>query len=82
MTNQSIKNAFQRFWEYVTDKVDKVDQNLANHTHSANQVTGGTFAGPVKAAPASTSDYYTRNIKFSDTAETPTSEGDICFKLK
>lgn len=43
--------------------------------------SGGTFTGAVKAAAASTSGYYVRNIKFSDTAETPTTEGDICFKL-
>ena len=44
--------------------------------------SGGTFTGAVKAAAASTSGYYVRNIKFSDTAETPAKEGDICFKLK
>lgn len=44
--------------------------------------SGGTFTGAVKAAAASTSGYYVRNIKFSETAETPTTEGDICFKLK
>ena len=43
--------------------------------------SGGTFTGTVQAAAASTSGYYVRNIKFSDTAETPTNEGDICFKL-
>ena len=43
---------------------------------------GGTFTGAVKAAAASTSGYYVRNIKFSETAETPTTSGDICFKLK
>lgn len=43
--------------------------------------TGGAFTGAVKAATASTSGYYVRNIKFSETAETPTTEGDICFKL-
>ena len=44
--------------------------------------SGGTFTGAVQAAAASTSGYYVRNIKFSETAETPTTEGDICFKLK
>jgi hypothetical protein len=44
--------------------------------------SGGTFTGAVKTGTASTSGYYARNIKFSDTAETPTNEGDICFKLK
>lgn len=44
--------------------------------------SGGTFTGAVKAAAASTSDYYVRNIKSSTTAETPPIEGDICFKLK
>lgn len=42
---------------------------------------GGTFTGAVKAAAADTGGYYVRNIKFSETAETPTTEGDICFKL-
>lgn len=42
---------------------------------------GGAFTGAVTAAAASTSGYYVRNIKFSETAETPTTEGDICFKL-
>lgn len=44
--------------------------------------SGGTFTGAVVAGTASTSGYYVRNIKFSETAETPTTEGDICFKLK
>ena len=44
--------------------------------------SGGTFTGAVVAGAASTSGYYVRNIKFSDTEETPTTEGDICFKLK
>lgn len=43
--------------------------------------SGGTFTGAVKAAAAATGGYYVRNIKFSETAETPTTEGDICFKL-
>ena len=42
---------------------------------------GGTFTGAVKAAAAATGGYYVRNIKFSETAETPATEGDICFKL-
>lgn len=44
--------------------------------------SGGTFTGAVAVGAASTSGYYVRNIKFSETAETPTTEGDICFKLK
>ena len=44
--------------------------------------SGGTFTGSVQAGAASTSGYYVRNIKFSTAAETPTTEGDICFKLK
>lgn len=44
--------------------------------------TGGTFTGAVQVGAASTSGYYVRNIKFSETVETPTTEGDICFKLK
>ena len=44
--------------------------------------SGGTFTGAVVAGTASTSGYYVRNIKFSETAETPATEGDICFKLK
>lgn len=43
--------------------------------------SGGTFTGAVVAGTASTSGYYVRNIKFSETAETPATEGDICFKL-
>jgi len=124
MTNQSIKNAFQRFWEYVTDRDETHNTSGAAHTDiremagagvqsmvynsSSNQWTvtlmngktisvdgpsipdvsgympksGGTFTGAVKAGTASTSGYYARNIKFSDTAETPTNEGEICFKLK
>lgn len=48
---------------------------------AASKITAGTFAGAVKTPTASTSDYYIRNIKFSETAETPTTNGDICFKL-
>ena len=88
MANQSIKDAFQRFWEYVTGKVDDHNKDTAAHSDIRSAVSGnmpksgGTFTGAVKAATASTSGYYVRNIKFSDEAETPTNEGDICFKLK
>ena len=44
--------------------------------------SGGTFTGSVQVGTASTDGYYARNFKFSDTAETPTTEGDVCFKLK
>lgn len=107
MANQSIKDAFQRFWEYT---VEKTGQGVKSMTYNAstnkwtitlmNNTTitvdgpaipdvsgympkaGGTFTGAVKTGTASTSGYYVRNIKFSDTAETPATEGDICFKLK
>jgi len=158
MANQSIKDAFQRFWEYVTAKIDdqimvvtvtkngdtytadkmfaeiaaKLDaggtceailvdgsnktilpsvltygsdyvffgsttysSGLSNETismgsdgsttYSSRSIvpqSGGTFTGAVQVGTASTSGYYVRNIKFSETAETPTTEGDICFKLK
>ena len=88
MTNQSIKDAFQRFWEYVTGKVDDHNKDTAAHSDIRSAVSGnmpksgGTFTGAVKTGTASTSGYYARNIKFSDEAETPTNEGDICFKLK
>lgn len=158
MANKSIKDAFQRFWEYVTAKIDdqimvvtvtksgdtytadrtyeEITAKLAaggkceavlvedsiktalpsvrvysgmgiffgstTYTSGVQNITvsigaagsikqyaknavpqdGGTFTGSVKVGTASTSGYYVRNIKFSDTAETPTKEGDICFKLK
>lgn len=86
--NQSMKDAFQRFWEYVTEKVDTHSADTSAHSDIRQAVngsmpkSGGTFTGAVKTGTASTSGYYVRNIKFSDTAETPTTEGDICFKLK
>lgn len=86
--NQSMKDAFQRFWEYVTEKVDTHSADTSAHSDIRQAMSGnmpksgGTFTGAVKAGTASTSGYYVRNIKFSDTAETPTTEGDICFKLK
>ena len=124
MANKSIKDAFQRFWEYVIEKIGT--HNTSEEAHgdiremagagvksmvydsSTNKWTvtlmnnktiavdgpsvpdvsgympksGGTFTGAVKTGTASTSGYYVRNIKFSETAETPTKEGDICFKLK
>lgn len=43
---------------------------------------GGTFTGAVKAATAATGSYYVRNIRFSTTEETPTTEGDICFLVE
>jgi hypothetical protein len=88
MANKSIKDAFQRFWEYVTGKVDDHSKDTSAHSdireavNGAMPKSGGTFTGAVKTGTASTSGYYVRNIKFSDTAETPTTEGDICFKLK
>ena len=88
MANQSIKDAFQRFWEYVTGKVDDHNKDTAAHSDIRSAVSGnmpksgGTFTGAVQVGTADTSGYYVRNIKFSETAETPTNEGDICFKLK
>lgn len=124
MANQSIKDAFQQFWEYVIGKVGAHNEDASAHSDireaagagvksmvynsSANKWTvtlmndktiavdgpsvpdvsgympksGGTFTGAVKTGTAATGEYYVRNIKFSDTAETPTNEGDICFKLK
>ena len=150
MANQSIKDAFQRFWEYVTAKVDSQKMLLITVTgDSAGEYTADkTYAQIIEAINAGrdckvhlkkysskangyfmdlvydatgqypyvefaetlgdkiyhhslsidindriyyysentyscpTDDYYLRRIKFSETAETPTVEGDICFKLK
>lgn len=167
MANKSIKDAFQRFWEYVTAKVDSQKMLLVTAIHAAdsdsgnyecdatfaeiqaalqagrpvrlemyvsygnsnwtyepfmlkpdeevifvsagdvtsnkviridanNNVTaesknfalvttnagGGSFAASYGAAAGNPGGYYIRGIKFSETAETPTKEGDICFKLK
>lgn len=149
MANQSIKEAFQRFWEYVTAKVDEQKTIVVNVTEDANgtftadmtyeQIVESINAGkdcaatvkrygdkttyylplthdytgkyPVITFSASVEStygamfvsihqggdvvcehellygsyaggYYLRKIKFSETAETPTTEGDICFKLK
>lgn len=157
MANQSIKDAFQRFWEYVTAKIDdqimvvtvtksgdtytadktfaevaakldaggkceavyvdgnnKIvlpsiaryssvilfgsieysnvitmrslqlwnDDHIGYYTRGILPNSGGAFTGAVQVGTASTSGYYVRNTKFSETAETPTNEGDICFKLK
>ena len=167
MANKSIKDAFQRFWEYVTAKVDSqkmllvtvihaadsdsgnyecdatfaeiqtalqagrpvrlemyvsygnsnwtydpfmlkpdeevifvsagdVERNLAIRIDANNNVTAeaknfalatnnrgaGAFTVSYGAAAGNTGGYYIRGIKFSETAETPTNEGDICFKLK
>lgn len=41
MTNQSLKAAFQRFWEHVVDKIsDKAD---INHTHNWNDLKDKPF---------------------------------------
>lgn len=66
-------------WNDLPDKPTSFTP--AAHNQAASTITAGTFAGAVKAPTASTSDYYIRNIKFSETAETPTTNGDICFKL-
>ena len=86
--NPSMKDAFQRVWEYVTEKVDTHSADTSAHSDIRQAVngsmpkSGGTFTGAVKTGTAATGEYYVRNIKFSETAETPTTEGDICFKLK
>lgn len=56
----------------------------ASHTQAASTITAGTFAGQVKANASgqAAGSYVARNIKLSATAETPTVEGEICFKLK
>lgn len=67
---------------YTDGTTSTVDGPAIPDASSYMPKSGGTFTGAVQTAAASTSGYYVRNIKFSDTAETPTTEGDICFKLK
>jgi len=54
-----------------------------SHNQAASTITAGTFAGQVKANASgqAAGSYVARNIKLSTTAETPTVEGEICFKL-
>ena len=150
MANRSIKEAFQRFWEYVTARIDDQKTVVVNVTEDASGkfTADMTYEQIIKAINAgkdckafvhryndnaagdylpltsdltgqypfvvfssslngyisatqltiakggsvnyyhestfgiSTSTYGFRKIKFSETAETPTNEGDICFKLK
>lgn len=44
--------------------------------------SGGTFTGAVTTGAAATNVYAVRNIMYSETAQTPTREGDLCLKLK
>lgn len=150
MANKSIKDAFQRFWEYVTAKVDEQKTVVVNVTEDASGTftadmtyeeiveainagkdckahlkeygdnSNGSFLSLVRDLTGQypyveftgtsgsyinytsvavhmggtvscytdrtwsnpTDGYYLRRIKYSETAETPTTEGDICFKLK
>lgn len=51
------------------------------HSHSASEITGGTFVGQVVAnnSGQSPSTYLVRNQKLSATEETPTVNGQICW---
>lgn len=51
------------------------------HTHSASDITAGTFAGQVVAAANGQTPgaYLIRNSKLSATEETPTVNGQICW---
>ena len=53
--------------------------SFTEHTHSANKITGGTFAGEVVASSQTPSNYIVRNQKLSATEETPTVNGAICW---
>lgn len=66
---------------YTDGTTSTVDGPAIPDVSSYMPKSGGTFTGSVQTGAASTDGYYVRNIKFSDTAETPTTEGDICFKL-
>lgn len=60
----------------VTSNTEIFHQSLSiNSAGTVSYYTDRTYSNPAD-------DYYLRRIKFSETAETPTNEGDICFKLK
>lgn len=54
MTNESIKTAFQRFWEHTVSKID--DKSDSNHTHTADSV-GADPRGSANAALESAKAY-------------------------
>jgi hypothetical protein len=56
-------------------------ESYKDHTHTANQVTAGTFAGQVVAnnSGQTPSSYVLRNSKLSTTEEVPTVNGQICW---
>ena len=53
-------------------------------SHAASMISAGTFAGQVVANSSAQTPgtYLLRNIKLSTSAETPSNNGEICFKLK
>ena len=56
-------------------------EGFEDHTHTASDITGGTFGGQVAAnnSGQSPSVYLVRNQKLSATEETPTVNGEICW---
>ena len=52
------------------------------HTHSASEITAGTFSGKVTASVQYAGDYLLRNQKLSATSENSMREGEICWQYE
>ena len=88
--NLFVKNAYVKFILDTTNNfayLQNADTNgyletkLEEHTHPANKITAGTFAGQVvaNASGQAHNSYVVRNSKLSATEETPPVNGQICW---
>lgn len=69
---------------YLEARFKALEENSgapAEHTHAANDITGGTFAGRVDANSnhQTPGEYLLRNQKLSANGETPTVNGEIAW---
>lgn len=69
---------------YLENKFSMISSSINTHTHPASKITAGTFAGQVVANSSNQTPttYLIRNSKISDTEETPTVNGQICWQRK
>lgn len=69
-------------WNDLTDKPDAFPPTA--HTQAASTITAGTFAGQVVANSSgqAAASYVVRNSKLASAEESPTVNGQICWKYE
>lgn len=80
----NAKSNFSGSYNDLTNKPTIPSAYTHPSTHAASMISAGTFAGQVVANSSgqTAGTYLIRNIKLSTSAENPSTNGQICFKLK